>query len=526
MRTLPLSALFGLLFGFFQFANLSYWFINRIDGTGPTALFYPKQDSYLYLFQLKHYLLGGRLTSNPLLEESDLLGVGNSFIYPIFGWIGNLMGLSIEVLFILIVLLTSITAYFVIERIIGNLTRINDWRSPLTSFFICITFLGDDFLRPSPTQWVLPFVMAILYLVLRYAKNSLNRLLFMLSISVLLLSLNPYYALFLSLFCLMQLLSLARYKKTYGASIIILGFIIGNFVSRKIPESDRSDSINRWGFLFTHLPGSIELTILILFCLVLNLRMKRYFQEKTFDFGIWNHIFIALILTLQQNVITGIWWEPESHLKTITYLILGIYLLSLLHLSSPKKLIVGGLILLLTWNLVTFAKSMTPRDIMNQSAENAAAQVAYANTIGLDLESQDKVAFPLSWYQNNSYQLFLLHSSRSYNYFWLNEMPYFSFSNEFLLERYACINLILTQYGFDEISQTILEVHGTENKVQFYSKWNRFFSILKLDSLVFDFESIDNFRKEIELVDSDLDPIKCRAEYLKYVEISSDESSL
>ena len=169
---------------------------------------------------------------------------------------------------------------------------------------------------------------------------------------------------------------------------------------------------------------------------------------------------------------------------------------------------------------------MTPRDILNQSVENASAQVAYAKTIGLDLESQDKVAFPLSWYQKNSYQMFLLHSSRSYNYFWLNEMPYFSFSNEFLLERYACINSILTQYGLDEISQTILEVHGTENKVQFYSKWNRFFSILKLESLVFDFESIDNFRKEIELVDSDLDPIKCRAEYLKYVEISSDESSL
>ena len=524
MRTLPLSALFGFLFGFFQFANLSYWFINRIDGTGPTALFYPKQDSYLYLFQLKHYLLGGRLTSNPLLEESDLLGVGNSFIYPILGWIGNLMGLSIEVLFILIVLLTSITTYFVIERIMSNLTRINDWRSPLTSFFICITFLGDDFLRPSPTQWVLPFAIAIVYLYLRYAKNSVTRLLLILSISVLSLSLNPYYALFLSLTCLLPLLSLVKYKKIIGALLIILGFIIGDFVSRKIPESDRSDSINRWGFLFTHLPGSIDLTILILLCLVLNFRLKRHFQEKTFDFGIWNYIFIGLILTLQQNVITGIWWEPESHLKTITHLILGIYLLSLLHLISPKKLIVGGLILLLTWNLVTFAKTMTPKDIMTQSAKNAAAQVAYAKTIRLDLENQDKISFPLSWYQKNSYQIFLLHSN--YNYFWLNEMPYFSFSNEFLFRRYACINSILKQYGFDEISEATLEVHGTSNKIQFYTKWNQLFSILRLDSLVFDFDPIDNFRREMKLVGSDLDPIKCRAEYEKYVEIFPAKSSL
>jgi hypothetical protein len=84
----------------------------------------------------------------------------------------------------------------------------------------------------------------------------------------------------------------------------------------------------------------------------------------------------------------------------------------------------------------------------------------------------------------------------------------------------------LRQYGLDEISQTILEVHGTENKVQFYTKWNRFFSILRLDSLVFDFDPIDNFRNEIELVDSDLDPIKCRAEYQKYVEIFPAKSSL
>jgi hypothetical protein len=202
MKTLLVSSLVGVFFGFLQFASVNYWFINRVNGTGPTALFYPKQDSYIYLIQLNHYLQGGKFTSNPLSKESELFGVGNSLIYPIFGYVGDLFGLSLEVLFVLIVLLTSITTYYLIKRIIGQLIGVNDWRSPLTSFFICITFIGDEFLRPSPTQWVLPLAMALVLQFLKNAKDSFARLLIILSFSVLMIALNPYYSLFLIICCI------------------------------------------------------------------------------------------------------------------------------------------------------------------------------------------------------------------------------------------------------------------------------------------------------------------------------------
>ena len=514
MKALPASSLFGVFFGFLQFASVNHWFINRVNGSGPTALFYPKQDSYLYLIQLNHYLQGGKFTSNPLSEESELFGVGNSLIYPIFGYVGNLFGFSLEVLFVLIVLLTSITTYYLIKRIIGQLIGVNDWRSPLTSFFICITFIGDEFLRPSPTQWVLPFAMALVLQFLRNRQDSFARLLIILSFSVLVIALNPYYSLFMIICCLIPLVGLLRYKKLSWSLLTVVAFVAGDFISNKVRLSDRSDSIDRWGFLFTHLPGSMELTVLLLICIFLNQGLKRHFNEKPFDFRTWDYVFLALLFSLQQNVITGIWWEPESHLKTISYLLIGIYLLSLLHLTGPKKVVVLGLIALSVLNLVTFSKTLPPRETMNEKAKSASVQVSYLKTISQDLKRGDKNSIPLHWYQNDSYQIFLLLSNQSY--FWVNEMPYFSFSNEFLFQRFACMNLILRESGFDEIDKIVLEVHGVSNKIQFYSKWNQFYSKLGLNSLVYNFGPIDEFRQQVRKAESELDLVKCRIEYQRY----------
>jgi hypothetical protein len=195
---------------------------------------------------------------------------------------------------------------------------------------------------------------------------------------------------------------------------------------------------------------------------------------------------------------------------------MGIYLLSLLLLAGPRKVIVLGLIALLVLNLVTFAKTMSPRDIINKSARSASVQINHLKTMNPDSEHRDKISIPLNWFQNDSYQVFLLHSNHSY--FWVNEMPYFSFSNDFLFKRFTCMNLILRENGFHEINQEVLEVHGVSNKIQFYTKWNRLFSILNWDSLVFNFDSIDKFREQVGIAESELDPVECRIEYRKHGE--------
>lgn len=276
-----------------------------------------KQDAPLYLSQINLGLNGKSFYENPFWQsQAKTSQVGRNYSLYLWGLMGRLLSIDLSTTFLLGV--GGISLFFIIALFRLNMLFVNSKK--LNSFFtlwLAVIVFGDFAFRPSPTQWALPLLILFLAIILDlYRKDKYLKLfLAALGFIFLLVFANPFYALWAALLfflILSETVDSGMVKTSLLLILLILAFEIGRRVQEKIENGQDRELIERWGLLYSHFPGSLRSSIILLILIAINLSLREI-HIKFSLIRITVIISLTTFLTLQQNIITGIWWEPESH---------------------------------------------------------------------------------------------------------------------------------------------------------------------------------------------------------------------
>jgi len=322
----------SLMLIFYTTFVFRYQVISILDGKlFPVLIF--KQDSPLYLSQIQLGISDRSIYTNPFwggAPEDSL--VGRNFGLYLIGKIAGFAGFDLIFVFLLSVMIVSCLFAYSIYKL--QLKFLDENRaSLLIGITVAILAFGDFAFRPSPTQWALPLALLLLIatLDLYQSKSQFNIILGAVPIIVALAILNPFYAIYFAI--LIMCIVIVGFKRNIHRGLICLvllsvAFFIGRYTRSNILENDNLELIERWGLLFSYFPGSIKSSSVLLLLLFINtISMKSVSKQGLVKFT--SLMCFSLLITLQQNIITGVWWEPESHYY---YFILVCALLTALNL--------------------------------------------------------------------------------------------------------------------------------------------------------------------------------------------------
>lgn len=293
-----------------------------------------RQDAPLYVSQMNLGLRQESFYENPFFDsEIETSQVGRNYVLYLWGTSGRLLGLDLTATFLLGVLIVSllfILAIYKLNKIYLNNKIVN---ASLTLVFGILIF-GDFAFRPSPTQWALPLLIFALAVIMgSSSKDSFFKLsLKILGFLVILLFANPFYALWMVLLALLLFLGEIRsnkHKIFFSLFVLVIGFAMGRQVQAAILSDNNLELIERWGLLYTYFPGSLRSSLMLLVLIVINLLLVRNNRDSLLV-KIPLSVCLATILVLQQNVVTGVWWEPESHFNYLVVMSTYLTLLNVL----------------------------------------------------------------------------------------------------------------------------------------------------------------------------------------------------
>ncbi len=303
-----------------------------------------KQDATLYVSQIQLGLKGESIYANPFWHSAlgDSL-VGRNYGLYFGGRLAGAVGLSLSVTFLVGVFLVS-SLFFVTIYQLHSVYFQNTKVKLLCSLIIAIFIFGDFAYRPSPTQWALPILVLSLLLFQKFhdRKDIKFSLIMSLGIVCALLVLNPFYAVFAAVTFLIFVLERFQsiHKVAYvSVSIIILTFLVGQNTEKWIIKSSSFQLIERWGLLFSHFPGALKNSSILIILTSVNFYLfYRVALRSQVKFSLL--LCLAGLITIQQNVVSGIWWEPESHYNYVVIICTYITILNLVHnfIKTPLEL--------------------------------------------------------------------------------------------------------------------------------------------------------------------------------------------
>jgi hypothetical protein len=474
-----ISRYWEILFGLFLY-NLCLFrnqLLSLVRGDRYPILEF-KQDATLYVSQIQLGLKGESIYANPFWDSAlDDSLVGRNYGLYLGGRLAGAVGLSLPVTFLVGVFLVS-SLFFIAVYQLHSVYFQNNKVKLVCSLLIAIFIFGDFAYRPSPTQWALPIlVLSLLAFQNFYLKKDLKLSLIMsLGILCALLILNPFYAVFAAI--TLVIIVLERFQSVHkiayaSMSIIILTFFVGQITEKWIIKSPSFQLIERWGLLFSHFPGALKnssiLVILILVNFFLFLRVAPISQVK---FSLL--LCLAGLISIQQNVVSGIWWEPESHYiyvviicTYVTILNLGKTLLEL-GISKVRNLALITLCsILLVSNLDMSNNSILKYNNYKQILEENLYVKQISEVLAEQTSTTDIIAQPNS--SGNEVTWAGLLADRKF--IWDYQGSLLSGTDSEVLSRYMC-NL---QKDFVEIpdipSIALTQGHRFVNADQHFGKW-------------------------------------------------------
>lgn len=490
MIRIVISRYWEILFGLFLY-NLCLFrnqLLSLVRGDRSPILEF-KQDATLYVSQIQLGLKGESIYANPFWDSAlDDSLVGRNYGLYLGGRLAGAVGLSLPVTFLVGVFLVS-SLFFITVYQLHSVYFQNNKVKLVCSLLIAIFILGDFAYRPSPTQWALPIlVLSLLAFQNFYLKKDIKFSLIMsLGILCALLIFNPFYAVFAAITFLIIVLERFQsvHKIAYASmSFIILTFFVGQITEKWIIKSPSFQLIERWGLLFSHFPGALKsssiLMILILVNFFLFLRVAPRSQVK---FSLL--LCLAGLITIQQNVVSGIWWEPESHYiyvviicTYVTILNLGKTLLEL-GISKVRNLALITLCsILLVSNVDMSNNSILKFNNYKQILEENLYVKQISEVLAEQTSTTDIIAQPNS--SGNEVTWAGLLADRKF--IWDYQGSLLSGTDSEVLSRYMC-NL---QKDFVEIpdipSIALTQGHRFVNANQHFGKWmflGRYFDLLE-----------------------------------------------
>ena len=332
--TVPLSA---VLYCIYSLRPLKNWLRLNNYTLEPFPNFMMYQDSTLYLGQIREVINGNYLIGNPFIFENSTEGFTyfNSSLFFIWGSVGKLLDINLIHTYLLMISINSLMLIILLNlfyRLFMS-SKIAILISLFTSIFL-IGPLG----RPSPTEQLFPILMLAIILILNQSKKTDNELknnkiwskLTFLFCSLTLATGNGYYSLLVFTLVLVMSVIFKKVQYFYLTTSIICNLIY--FVWTRV-NFDSSDELiaARLGLHYTRIPGALFITLPLLLTLILTLISIRFFNlPKNHNFQVKTKLFfslnLALLISLNSQIFTGIAVEMESHYRIVWYVLLGLIL--------------------------------------------------------------------------------------------------------------------------------------------------------------------------------------------------------
>ena len=467
------------IYGLYLLLPLKNWIRWTNFAENPLP-YIPYDDSLFYLMQIKNINRNNGAFGNAYLFEKAVgsYDVPDSFAIWTWARIGNLLDLNTIQIYLIMTFFTGFFTYLVSLKIC-KFVGFNDLNSHSVSFLICFLILPLRIARPSPTSlclWLL--LLGILFLsraISNFNKSNIFRYLF---IFCFMLFANPIYAIFLAALSAVYLLFFQGLRLNFlkflmPVEIVGLGIII---LTKRGNSEATVETIRRLGSLETHFPASMRSSISLIVLVAGILIIPQV--TKT------NKIFlancVALLIVLNSQIISGIWWEFESH-----YYLLFVYFFVLVcaHLvkeNLPKYQVrTLALFVLLIFGSSCINNLFSLSEVTKKQSSSAGKDIKLVKELSKKVHINDVFLFPRRQPQSPYPEIaFVLNEGFVY---WHLNAGQWSLTDKEVLSRYGC-TLNYSNFS-DKIlmeDANSLYIHRFLNADSHFSKWYallEFFSV-------------------------------------------------
>ena len=467
---IALQYLVACTYGLYLLLPLKNWIRWTNFAENPLP-YIPYDDSFFYLMQIKNINRNNGSFGNAYLFEKALgsYDVPDSFAIWTWARLGNLLDLNTIQIYLIMTFFSGFFTYLVSLKIC-KFVGFNDLNSHSVSFIICFFILSFRIARPSPTSlclWLL--LLGILFLsraISNLNKSNIFRYLFIFCI---MLFANPIYAIFLAALSAVYLLFFKGLRPHFlkflmPVEIVGLGIII---LTKRGDSEATVETLRRLGSLETHFPASARTSLSLLVLIAGILIIPQVTQI--------NKIFlancIALLIVLNSQIISGVWWEFESH-----YYLLFVYFFVLVcsHLvkeNLPKYQIrILALFVILVFGSSGINNLFLLSEVTKEQSNLAGKDIKLVKELSKKVHINDVFLFPRRQPQSPYPEIvFVLNEGFVY---WHSMASQWSLTDKEVLNRYGCTlnysnfsNKILTE------DANKLYAHRFLNADAHFSKW-------------------------------------------------------
>jgi hypothetical protein len=469
----------ALVYAIFLFIPIRPWLRWDFKEIFPLPYFL-RDDSIFYLRQIKVMAESGKSFGNPYwLEHSkDGMGISDSWITWFIARFMNILSMNIFQTYFVTLAIVGFLTYIVIYSLCRSF-EFSIIQSHCVTFFITYLQLPLDLLRPSPSQLLLPVVIfGVTLNQLQYKRpNHSFRQMLIVVILIFLFLTNPIYAVFLAVHG--TILAASR-KETFlrFVKVMSLPFIFGALVTyftKMSTDISALETQRRLGFIHTHLPGALRTSLVsIMFIAILIFVVLRKQERQAL---LLIQVLITLLIAVNSQVITGRWWEMESHYSMITRILFTVsfaHFIFRLKFKVLKMFLASILVIYFSFSSIANIKNGIDVTKANQSINKKQSEIIQS------LASEKFASKVILVRQNGSiapinpvYVLF----TKSYMY-WDSYGPNFNVTDHEVLSRFACTtNQTLTYDEFLKRSGEMY-IHRFSNPDSFFPKWDKLFELL------------------------------------------------
>jgi hypothetical protein len=469
----------ALLYGIYLLLPLRSW-IRWSNFTEKPLPYFPYDDSFGYLMHIKNIIRNNGSFGNPYLYEnsSGTYDIPDSYILLVWTKLGMLFNFHPIQIYLVMTFITGFVTYLVSLKIC-KFVGLNNLNSNVVSFIILFLSYSLTIARPSPTSlclWLL--LLGILILSRTISKFNKIDIFKYLIVFCGMIFLNPIYAIFLTTLSFLYLIFFKPIRLYFIKFIIpteILGLGLIFLTKRGVSEAE-IETIKRLGSLKTHFPASAysSLTIIVLIGCILIIpnvsQISRILMANS----------VALLIALNSQIISGVWWEFESHYKLIFNYILILTSAHLVkeNLAKNQMRVLTFLVLLIFGNFamnnfIFFSSETKKQSILSEkdiTLVKKLSKIEHINDVFLFSRRS-----PVSDYPEI---IFLLNAGFVY---WHTTAGQWSLTDEEVLIRYGC-TLDYSNFNSQILTEDAnkLYIHRFLNADGHFKKWYDLMNLLSL----------------------------------------------
>ncbi len=455
----------------YQFIPVFPWLLKNDVHSGQIPYF-PHQDTTYYLALIKDSLLDK--TGNSFFVDAEGATLYSRIFPEIIGLAFKYWTTNLQVVWIVTVTISAYFSYLLVYRILFNLFNLeeNPQRSPLYKAIVALflfVIVGTQFQRVSPTETGFTLFLLIVHLIVKnYGISQWQKWL----VPILILGIiNPYYgglAVLTTIFLLISMLKTSRVTTTFFYLILGGALAIGaNWL--EIPDNDL---FKRLDITYSHLPGAIIPSAKVLSLFIILSLSWPLAKKELFEYKFLKYLSFAILFMLNQQVLTGLTWEPESHLRLIIDLTLFLVLLSAVRTKRFTEKRATLLTAVLSIGITFF--SLSELNSLYKETQSKIVlksnQSQIINDLKNEIYSGKSILFKRSTFNQN--QIATIGLITEVKFYWHPNSVFLPVSTYELSKRYACTLEDIDSFDYATESYLFLG-HTHLNEIAFHRKYSK-----------------------------------------------------